>query len=268
MKIVKNKYATRMNPLRALLGAAPLLAAGTMCLAEEEKPYVTGTLALTVDTHFVSYGADVWGAGKDWDKPLFHPSIELGFDLGGGFKGILGTWWDVNNNATSSIGNSIQEVDVWAGLGYGTGNWNFTVLYQEWLYAEQSERIVDLKAGYSHWLNPSATLHFRVDNGFDDDLNGLVAVVGVAPSKTFEDLSNLTLSLPVNVAYNTEDFHGGDSGLTYVSIGANASIPLTFMRGNWSFNAGVTFYYTDEEVIPNNAEESFLTGTAGLTLSF
>jgi hypothetical protein len=268
MKIVKNKYATRMKPWRALLGAAPLLAAGTVCFAEEEKPFVTGTLALTVDTHFVSYGADVWAAGKDWDKPLFHPSIELGFDLGGGFKGILGTWWDVNNNATSSIGNSVQEVDVWAGLGYSTENWSFTVLYQEWMYANQSERIVDVKAGYSHFLNPSLTLHFRTDSENAGQDDGLVAVLGVAPSKTFEDLGNLTVSVPVNVAFNTDGYHNGDSGLTFISVGANASIPLTFMRGNWSFNAGITFFHTDEEVIPGNVEESFLTGTAGLTLSF
>jgi hypothetical protein len=268
MKIVKNKHVTRMKPLRALLGAAPLLAAGTVCFAEEEAPFVTGTLDFTVDTHFVSYGADVWGAGNKWSKPLFHPSLELNFDLGGGFTGILGTWWDVNNNATSSIGNSIQEVDVWAGISYGTENWSFTALYQEWMYAEQSERIVDLKAAYTHWLNPSATLHFRVDNGFDSDLNGLVGVLGVAPSKTFEDMGDLTVSVPFNVAFNTSDFHGGDSGLTFISIGANASIPLPFMRGDWSFHAGVTFYHTDNDVIPGNVKENFLTGSAGITLSF
>jgi hypothetical protein len=40
----------------------------------------------------MSFGQDVWAAGNNWDDPLFHPSLELNFDLGSGFTGILGTW--------------------------------------------------------------------------------------------------------------------------------------------------------------------------------
>lgn len=270
MKNLKLKSMNRFTPLRALLGAAPLLAAGTVCLAEEEKPFVSGTLALTVDTHFISYGADVWGAGKKWNDPLFHPMLELGFDLGGGFKGILGTWWDVNNNtdttATSIGNNKIQEVDVWAGVSYGFEEWTFTAIYQEWMYGGQSERIVDLKAGYSHFLNPSLTLHCRVDG--DGMETGVAAVLGVAPGKTFDDLGGLSLSVPVNVAFETDEFHGGDSGFSFASVGLSAGLPLKFMKGNWSLNAGVTLYHTNDEVIPGNPKETFVTGSAGLTLSF
>lgn len=272
MKTVKHTLTSNyIKYVAAALAAAPLVV-GTSALADaapaapEEAPFVTGTLALTVDTHFVSYGLDVWGAGEDWDDPLFHPMLELGFDLGGGFKGILGTWWDVNSNAPSSIGDSIQEVDVWVGLGYSTGNWSFTALYQEWLYANESERIVDLKAGYAHFLNPSLTLHFRTDAGASGGETGLATVLGIAPGTAWEDIS---FTFPVNVAFDTDGFHGGDAGWSFASVGANAGIPLAFIpKGNWTFNVGVTYYFTNEDVIPGNVEENFLTGSAGVVLTF
>ena len=278
MKTVKHTLTSNyMKYVAAVMAAAPLLASTSVKadappVTEEETPFVTGTLSLMVDTHFVSYGFDVWGAGENWDDPLFHPMLELNFDLGEGFKGILGTWWDVNNNqdtdATSIGNNKIQEVDVWAGVGYSMGDWSFTALYQEWMFAGQSERIVDLKAGYAHFLNPSLTLHFRVDNDLGLD-NGLATVLGIAPGTSWEDIS---FSFPVNVAFETDGFHGGDSGWSFASVGASASVPLKFIpKGDWTFSAGLTYYFTSEDVIPSNAingEENFLTGTAGVVLTF
>ena len=264
-----NSALRSRKSLGPLLSAAAI-AVSTPAIAEEgaaETPFVTGTLSLMVDTHFISYGQDVWAAGNSWRDPLFHPSIELNFNFGNGFKGILGTWWDVNDNADSSIGNAIQEVDVWLGVGYAYENWSFTALYQEWLYANQSERILDFKVAYAHWLNPSLTLHARVDGAepFDE---GLVTVLGIAPGKTFEDLANLTVSIPVNVSFDTDNYHGGDAGFGFASVGVAASVPLAFMPGSWSLNAGVTLYHTNDEVIPGNPDETFVTGSMGVALAF
>lgn len=280
MKTVKHTLTSNyIKYVAALLAAGPLVVATQNCLADgtnaapaameeaEETPFVTGTLALTVDTHFVSYGADVWGAGQDWDDPLFHPMLELGFDLGGGFKGILGTWWDVNNNAPTSIGNSIQEVDVWIGASYAMNKFTFTALYQEWMYASQTEKIVDLKATYAGFLNPSATFHFRVDSELPNTDDGLAVVLGIAPGLKLGE--NISLSFPLNIAGETEGFHGGDEGFSFASLGANAGIPLSFIsKGNWTFNIGVTYFVTSDDVIPNNPEDAFLTGSAGVTLTF
>jgi hypothetical protein len=277
MKTVKHTLTSNyIKYVATLLAAAPILAATQNCqaeaaaaapVAEPEAPFVTGTLALTVDTHFVSYGADVWGAGNNWDDPLFHPMLELGFDLGGNFKGILGTWWDVNNNAPTSIGNSIQEIDVWAGLSYGMGKFTFTGLYQEWMYASQTEKIVDLKAAYAGFLNPSATFHFRVASDLPNTDDGLAVVLGIAPGLKLGE--NISLSFPLNIAGETEGFHGGDEGFSFASLGANAGIPLSFIpKGNWTFNIGVTYFVTSDDVIPNNPEDAFLTGSAGVTLTF
>lgn len=230
---------------------------------EESSPVVTGSLSLMVNTHFISYGFDVWGAGSSWSEPIFNPAIELNFDLGSGWTFILGTWWDVNDNAESSIGNSIQEVDVYAGFGYDAGPVNFTLLYQEWLYASQSERIVDLIIGFDAPFSPYLLIHGRVDG--ENLKTGIVGVIG--GSYDFE-VGPVSFGTPVAVAFATDGFHGGDSGFAYASAGLSASVPVPFLPGDWSLDSAVTYYHTNDSVIPTNPEDNFVTGSIGLSLAF
>ena len=225
------------------------------------NPFVTGTLSLTMDTHFVSYGQDIWGAGNSWNDPLFHPSLELNFDLGGGFTGIIGTWWDVNDNASTNIGSYIQEIDVWAGFAYTVDKWKFSLLYQQWYYASQTEQIVDFKVAYSDGLiNPSFQVHGRVADGIPLD-TGAVFILGVNPGTKVGPVS---LSFPVQVSFDTDNFHGGDAGFGFVSAGVSASIPLSTHVG---LGLGVTYYHTNDSVIVN-PDSDFVTGTAGINISF
>jgi hypothetical protein len=224
-------------------------------------PFVTGTLSLTADTHFMSFGQDVWAAGNNWDDPLFHPSLELNFDLGSGFTGIVGTWWDVNDNAPTSIGSSIQEIDIWAGGAYTAGNWKTTFLYHDWMYASQHERAFELKVAYTNALNPYVLLHYR----FDDDISfdtGLVALAGISPGTK---LGPVAISFPVQVAFDTDGYHGGDAGFSFASVGVSASIPII---DHVALNLGVTYYYTNDSVIPVNPDNNIITGSAGIAISF
>lgn len=266
-----SRTALRRATLSACIGGA-LVSSWAVPQAQaqdapaEETPFVTGSLTFAANTHFISYGADVWGAGSDWDDLLFNPMVDLSLDLGGGFSALIGTWWDVNDNADSSIANAVQEVDVWAGIAYATGDWSFSLIYQDWMYASQSERIVDLNIGYSHFLNPSLTLHARVDHDLGPTIdNGLAVVLGIAPGM---DAGPVALSFPVKIAAETDEFHGGDSGFSFASAGVGASLPLEFMRGDWSLDAGLTLYHTNDDVIPNNPDDFFLTGSLGLKLKF
>lgn len=272
MKSLINKWNNKLVKTSCVLAAAALLTpaafAGSVAgktvepvAPVEEDPFVTGTLSFIADTHFISYGSDVWGAGNDWDDVLFHPSLELAFNLGNGLSAIIGTWWDVNDKADSSLGSNIQEIDVWAGLSYTTGDLTFTLLYQEWIYGGDAERIVDFKIAYDHFLAPSLLVHGRVDDGHGLD-TGVAGVLGIGPSI---EAGPVTISFPVSVAFVTEDFHGGDGGFAYASAGVSASIPLV---EHVSLTLGVTGYYTDDSVIPNNPDDTFITGFAGIVISF
>lgn len=230
---------------------------------------VSGSLSLDYNSHFISYGADVWGAGDDLSDALFNPSLELVFQMTENVSFILGTWWDVNDNAISDIGGSIQEIDVWAGIGFGLGPVDVTLLYQEWLYGGESERIIDVILALPDvFLSPTLTLHNRVNEGASGGDNGLVAVLGVEYG--FE-LGAVDFAIPANIAAATDEFHGGDSGFAYASIGLNATVPLTFVKeelGAWNLHGGFTYFYTDDDVIPGNPDDSFLTANFGIGIDF
>ncbi|MCW0221562.1 MAG: hypothetical protein OJI67_24770 [Prosthecobacter sp.] len=275
MKLILPYQGLMRNSTLAVLSAAALLTAGSLQagtpsgkeapapVIEPEAPFVTGTLSLMANTHFVSYGQDVWAAGGSWQDPLFNPSLELSFNLGSGFSFILGTWWDVNDNAVSSIGNRIQEVDVWAGFAYATGDWTFTLLYQDWMYGGSTEEIVDFKVAYSSFLNPYLLLHGRTDRGAATTFGeGLVVQTGIAPGT---DLGPVSLSFPVALSYDTDNFHGGQAGIGYASAGITASIPLT---KSITASIGATYFYTNDQVIPGNPDEGFIMGSAGVSVSF
>jgi hypothetical protein len=84
---------------------------------EEETPAFSGWLSFDLNSHFVSYGSDVWGGGTSWGRGVFNPSFELAWATPvKGLSAVVGTWWDVNNNLPSSIGGYLQEVDIWSFL--------------------------------------------------------------------------------------------------------------------------------------------------------
>jgi len=229
---------------------------------EPAAPFVTGSFAVMYDTHFISYGQDVWGAGADWSDSLIHPSLELDFNLGGGWQAYVNTWWDVNDLGVTTIGSNIQEVDVNAGFYYTSGKWKFQLGYGAWMYGSQTEHIVDGKVSYNDgMLNPFLMLHGRVADEISFD-TGLVTQVGIAPSTT---LGPVSLCFPVVVSFDTSNFHGGDAGFAYASAGVTATIPLTKQI---SASFGVTYYHTNDSVIPVNPDSDFVTGTAGLTVTF
>lgn len=270
---------------------------------EEEIPIptepdmkVSATIDYSLNTHFISYGLDVWGGGNDFccNDATMNPSAEVAFDLAP-FTIYGGTWWDVNDNAPPSIGGDLQEVDVWIGTAYDWENFTFSTTYQAWLYGGGTEQIFDLAIGYDDtefWgdsgmvaLNPSILFHKRLSSTNitsppSGTENGWVIVLGIEPSFTVLESEDypVTLSIPVALGLFLEDgFHGTksdgtttDAGFGYVSIGATASVPLSFIPsqyGEWSLNANVTYWFTDDDTIAN-PDESFLTGMLGLTLTF
>ena len=272
MKLTQGKKLLRIW-LAAIAGiaAVPMVAtAGTADktpakVEPKEEPFVTGNLTVNYETHFISYGQDVWGGGASWKDALVHPSLELDFNLGHGLQFYANTWWDVNDLGVTTIGKYIQEVDVNVGFYYTVDKWKFTLGYGAWNYASQTESVIEGKVNYTDpWgLNPFVALHGRVGIGSNIGLdNGLVSQVGVAPAKTW---GPVTVAFPVTVSFDTSNFHGGGAGFAYVSAGPVITYAIS---KHVALNLAATYYHTNDKVISLNPDSDFVLGTAGFTVSF
>ncbi|MFC7339094.1 hypothetical protein ACFQY0_18015 [Haloferula chungangensis] len=276
------RFAAITAALGAGLSSAAL--AGTpepapmMTPVAADDSVVSGNLSLDLNSHFISYGFDVWGGGDSFGgDSTFNPALELNFAFTENFTAILGTWWDVNDNAGSPIGGDLQEVDVWAGGSYAFGDLSVTALYQAWMYGGDTEHILDISLAYDCFLSPSVTFHNRLDAGAaaaGGSQDGTVIVPGIEYGF---DLGPVSFAVPLNAGFFLDDgFHGfdalgnvTDSGFGYVSIGLNASyaIPCDERFGAWDIHGGVTYYNTQEDVI-NNPSDSFFTWNVGIGCSF
>lgn len=250
-------------------------------LAEDPGKMVSGVFGFDWNSHFISYGFDVWGAGTSWGLSTLNPYAELSFALPADFSVTFGTWWDVNDNAVSGIGGDLQEVDVYLGLGWSYDRFSAGLTYQEWYYGGGVERILDVTVGFDDSdllidgfaFSPYIVFHNRVGDRGLGLKTGTVFVLGVEPAFTVLDTGNITvdLAIPVAIGLATDGYHGGQGGLAYVTIGAQASMPLSFIipegYGDWALSAGVNYYHTPSNVT-TNADEDFITGNVGISVAF
>jgi len=287
---MKNKYH------RTLVQSAVLSAAlaGTVAYAGPvemtpaptpimDEDVVSGSLNLDFNSHFFSYGNDVWNDGSDAFTMGFYPSAELAFALPAGFTATLGVWAEINDKDRptnpNKLGGGIQEIDVWYGLSYTFDKLTVGVTYQNWFWGGGVEDILDVSFAYDTFLSPSLTIHQRIDaggaamNGLTGD-EGTIAVLGLEHGI---EAGLVSISFPFSLAYFLSDgFHSAvaDSGFGYASIGVQAAMPLSSIigdaYGDWSLTAGVTAYFTDDEVIGAgvNVEDDFIATNIGLSLAF
>ncbi|MFT4546847.1 MAG: hypothetical protein ACI9MB_000792 [Verrucomicrobiales bacterium] len=106
------KLSTKIYTAAVLLSLPASSLAGEPMTTPPTEPKAAGSgfsgvISLDVNTHFISYGADIWGAGSEWADALFNPFVEISFALNDNLTLSVGTWWDVNDNASSNI-------DEWA----------------------------------------------------------------------------------------------------------------------------------------------------------
>ncbi len=258
----------------ALSGIAMLAATGA---ANAE---VTGDIGYSINSHFVSYGADVWGAGGD-----FFGSRSTSFIYGDVFVPVteqltwnVSAWTDVNRNVPSAIGGSLQELDLGTGLTYNFGMVTAGIAYGAWVYAGDVEEIVDFTLGFNDtgWIipdfafNPKVTWHYRASGNGAQNI-GSAVVLSVGPS--FDLGSGFSLGIPAGVAFfTTDNFQGGtEGGIGYGYVGGSLGIPLTFIpesMGAWSASFDLIAYFTDKAAIPGNPQETFVTGSFGIKMAF
>jgi len=272
--MLKNTYA-----LFATASAVALLSTAGTASAQDN---ISGTAGYSYNSHFVSYGADVWGAGDDW---LFDDETTnfFWFDIALDFDPVtfnFGAWSEVNDNVTSGVGGNIQEVDIWGGLSYSAGIVTAGVVYNQWFYAGDNEESIDFSLALDDSelipafpLSPKIVWHIRA-NGNDNagQADGSAIVVSIAPSIGL-GMADLSLTFPAGIGFFLDDdFQGGwESGYAYSYIGGSLGVPLSFVPeayGSWSMNFDVIGYFTRSSAIPNNAEENFITSSVGLVLAY
>lgn len=261
----------------AACGAGLVMLASTSAMASDK---VSGNFGVSYNSHFISYGADVWGGGDDFygDESTMFVWGGLDIAITDALSFNVGAWADVNDNVPSSIGGDIQEIDYWIGASYAIDIVTLGITYQRWNYASDVEEVVDLSVGLDDSgfyggdfaLNPSVVWHFRTDgNGLQQA--GSAVVLSVGPS--FDLTEEVSFTIPAGVAFFLDDdFQGGtEDGYAYSFAGGSLGVPLSFIPsdyGSWALNFDVIGYFTEADAIPGNPEEDFVTGSVGLTLAF
>lgn len=239
--------------------------------ANAEVGDLSAGLSLDLNSHFISYGFDVWGAGNDTDVATFNPSVSLSYQATDALSFSTGFWLDVNDNVSSDF--ETVETDIWFGVSYAYGIGTYSATFQNWQYAGDSEEIIDLNASFDTFLSPSVTIHGRADQGAAGGSEGVFLDLGISHGYDLAEKSSLSLSLNLGVAL-TEAYHssissGGsvdaDSGYAYTKLGLGYSYAVS---DSASFNAGIAYYLTDEDVVVGNPEEDFLTYSLGVSYSF
>lgn len=287
-------FENQRRLLATMLAAAALMGGSSLTVAQDDMDIpeapgsrVSGSISFDYYSHFISYGYDVWDGGRSWRNSTFNPSASINIAITDNMNLFTGAWADVNDDAGSSIGGDLQEVDVWLGIDYTIQEWTFSLTGQQWMYSGSVESIIDIGVAYDDselWgdsgivLSPSVTFHRtnRPQNGTD---SGWAYVFGIAPGTSVGgDSIPVDLAFPVNLAFGDDDFYY-DSGFAYFSFGAQASIPLSAIidesYGAWSLNFGLTYYITDRDAIPqdalmagDNPDGDFLVGNIGVSMAF
>ena len=263
------KTNSRFIPLVAV--AASALVLGTSAKASSEN--VSFSLSLDYNSHFISYGANVWDGEdenrKTFDGLLFQPSAELSFALTEGSGIYTGVWFDINDNLPSGVGGRIQEVDIWLGYYFTVEDFVFDFTFNQWYYGGETEGTFDISVGYEGvFFAPYILAHHRFDpNGPQE--TGTIFEVGATAYEM--DAGPVSLSFPVGVGFTFDDYYVEDeSGYVYSFVGAGFGMPLDFFPegyGDWGLHGGLTVFHTDEDVT-GNEESVYVALNLGVGLSF
>jgi hypothetical protein len=260
-------------------GALIALCSGGGASAAEN---VSADVGVSYNTHFISYGVDVWHGGTDFygDRSTAFMWGDLAIKANEALVFTLTVWSDINDNTVSAIGGHIQEVDFDPGFSYTIGKATLGFGYNAWSYAGDVEQSLDFSVGFDDTglLAPGFSLHpkllwhdrFSGNRGIGQKL-GSAIVLSVGPSFPLGD--GFSLAVPAGVAFfTTADFQGGtQSGYGFSYIGGSLGYGLGFIPasyGNWSVNLDLIAYFTDKRAIPGNPKENFLTGSVGLKVAY
>jgi len=271
---------TKKSGCGAALAGAALLLSGSSAAYAAANDAISGDFGYTYNSHFVSFGADVWGAGGSFYGSRATSSFygDVAVKPNDALTLSLGVWSDVNDNVKSNIGGHLQEVDFNPGISYAFGKFTAGLTFGAWSYAGDVEEVIDTTLSYDDTgllapnfaLNPKVDWHYRTSGNGGQKI-GSAIVFSVDPS--FPITMNFSIAIPAGIAlFTTDDFQGGhSSGYSFSYIGGSFDYALGFIPntyGTWSTNFDLIAYFTDSTAIPGNPSSSFLTGQLGIKVAY
>ncbi|MEX2213287.1 MAG: TorF family putative porin [Phycisphaeraceae bacterium] len=261
----------------AVLAAMALLP-GIRAQAQEEAAAAdpnTGAISVTAGVDYIS---QYWfrGLAQENQGAIVQPYVDLGFNLYSAEEGPLssvdlnvGIWGSLHSGPSGSgiggPGNFLYEMDYYAGISATILDFTAGVIYTAYtspngFFATTQE--IAVKVSYDDaalWksligessgfggLQPWALIAFEFDGAADGASKGIYLELGIKPSIElgFIEKYPITLSFPIVLGLSLDDYYEvgtTDSTFGYVTLGVEASVPLSFIParfGSWDFHAGV-----------------------------
>ena len=249
--------------------------------AQEESPF-SFSASLDQNSHFMSYGANVWGDKTEniGDGGTFNPSVGLNYALSDSSGIYAGAWFDINSYDTGDIsgldlGSKVQEMDLWLGYYFSVDKFTFDFTYQAWLYAGENEGIFDLAISYDTTFAPYVKFHNRIEvvgaaydeKGEPGQQKGTMIEVG---GTLYEgEYEGIGYGVSAGVGFSLDDYHkAGEEGYAYSFIGASASkVIYSSDSVEVDLHGGLT-YYDVSNTTTKNTESGYLTSNIGVGFSF
>lgn len=258
--------------MSGVLCSAFLIGAQTQA---EESPWAYN-VSLDYNSHFMSYGVNVWGDDtKDiGDGDIFNPSASIDYAIDDRSGVYVGIWADINNVTPEvdgdvdpfSFGDDVQEIDVWIGYWRTFEELTVDLTFQQWYYGGETEGIIDLKLSYDCMFSPYVMIHNRIEGVGDQNKGSIYEVGGTLYEGDFKGLS---YGFSVGAAFNFDEYHQDDEdGYAYSFIGTSASYVIFSTDSlDVDLHGGLTYYDTDKDNT-GNAESGYLTANFGVGFSF
>ena len=270
-----NKQTNNIMKMKKILTTGAILSAAVLSAqaAEDESPF-SFNISLDANSHFMSYGANVWAPHTDdiGDEWLFQPSASIDYAINDTSGLYVGAWFDINSlgddaDVGPDLGGDTQEMDLWIGYFFSIDKLTVDFTFQQWYYGSETEGIFDVTASYDMMFSPYIKMHNRFE-GVNEQEKGTIYEVG---GTLYEgEYKGLSYGFSAGVAFTFDNYHNsvGEDGYNYSFLGASASYVIYSSDGlEVDLHGGLTYYDTDKDTI-GNAEDSYLTANLGVGFSF
>jgi len=271
-----------------------------VALEEDEGPN-RGRLSLTLNNDFTT-AYFFRGLMNERKGFIWQPALVLALNIYEGDDGLasvdlgFGIWNSIHSEETLADGagpEAIYETDYYPSITFSwEGGLDTSLIYYFYTSpngAFNTVEQIDLVLAYddsellgAFAMEPTATLSFEVKNSsFGDREGGYFELAGApgfdVPMAGDESGSYpIELSFPILLGLSMYDYYEDDAGddetFGYVSVGADASVPLAFIPedyGSWSATAGVDVYFLGNHAEDaNENDEVYPVFTGSITMDY